>query len=306
MADGVREVRVFVSSPGDARFERMRLERVTERLNGEFQGIVHIVPIRWETEFYKAHQTFQAQIPEAAQCDIVIAIFRSRLGSVLPADFRRMTNGEPYPSGTAYEVLTAIDSSKAHGFPDVYVFRFPQPPSVQLDDPKRNEIETQWQHLKSFFDAWFKTPDGRVQGGIPKLCVDRRFRGASRSPAAQMAGRKGAAWPLPHLAGRDQGLAIPRTCRLRRQARTGIFRSQPGYHQSRRPAQGRGREGCPFLLVDGASGAGKSSLVRAGLVPRLTAAGVVPSVDLWRVAVMRPAEIVGDPFAALARALLVG
>jgi hypothetical protein len=37
-------------------------------------------------------------------------------------------------------------------------------------------------------------------------------------------------------------------------------------------------KGCPFLLVDGASGAGKSSLVRAGLVPRLTAAGVVPSV----------------------------
>ena len=124
MADGVREVRVFVSSPGDAQFERSRLERVTERLNGEFQGIVHIVPIRWETEFYKAHQTFQAQIPEAAQCDIVIAIFRSRLGSVLPADFRRMTDGEPYPSGTAYEVLTAIDASKTHGFPDVYVFRF--------------------------------------------------------------------------------------------------------------------------------------------------------------------------------------
>ena len=49
MADGVREVRVFVSSPGDAQFERSRLERVTERLNGEFQGIVHIVPIRWET-----------------------------------------------------------------------------------------------------------------------------------------------------------------------------------------------------------------------------------------------------------------
>jgi hypothetical protein len=62
-------------------------------------------------------------------------------------------------------------------------------------------------------------------------------------------------------------------------------------------------KGCPFLLVDGASGTGKSSLVRAGLVPRLTAAGVVPSIDVWRVAVMRPGERSGDPFAALARAL---
>ena len=101
MADGARQVRIFVSSPGDARFERSRLERVIERLNGEFAGVARLSAIRWETEFYKAHRTFQAQIPEAAQCDIVVAIFRSRLGTELPADFPHMENGEPYPSGTA-------------------------------------------------------------------------------------------------------------------------------------------------------------------------------------------------------------
>ena len=68
--------------PGDARFERSRLERVAERLNGEFQGVARLVAIRWETEFYKAHDTFQAQIPGAAQCDIVVAIFRGRLGGL--------------------------------------------------------------------------------------------------------------------------------------------------------------------------------------------------------------------------------
>src|SRR5271169_1127890 len=135
MANGPRAVRIFVSSPGDARFERSRLERVIERLNGEFQGVARLSAIRWETEFYKAHTTFQAQIPEAAQCDIVVAIFRARLGTELPPDFPRMENGEPYPSGTAYEVLSAIDAAKGRGFPDVYVFRYPQPPSVQLDDP---------------------------------------------------------------------------------------------------------------------------------------------------------------------------
>src|SRR5262249_22893437 len=45
---------------------------------------------------------------------------------------------------------------------------------------------------------------------------------------------------------------------------------------------------------------GKSSLVRAGLMPRLTAAGVAPAVDLWRVAVMRPGS---KPIEALADAL---
>jgi hypothetical protein len=43
MPDDVRQVRVFVSSPGDARFERSRLERVEERLNGEFQGTARIL-----------------------------------------------------------------------------------------------------------------------------------------------------------------------------------------------------------------------------------------------------------------------
>ena len=305
MADGVREVRVFVSSPGDARFERSRLERVTERLNGEFQGIVHIVPIRWETEFYKAHQTFQAQIPEAAQCDIVIAIFRSRLGSVLPADFHRMTNGEPYPSGTAYEVLTAIDSSKAHGVPDVYVFRFPQPPSVQLDDPKRNEIETQWQHLKAFFDTWFRSPDGEFKAAFQSFASTDDFEAQAEVLLRKWLEEKvlhgrSLTWPAEIKGSPFRGLAA-----------FGAKHAPVFFGRSRDITKAVDRlkdaaeKGCPFLLVDGASGAGKSSLVRAGLVPRLTAAGVVPSVDLWRVAVMRPAEVLGDPFAALARALLV-
>ena len=109
MAEGGRQVRIFVSSPGDTRFERSRLDRVTQRLNGEFQGVARLTTIRWETEFYRAHDTFQAQIPESAQCDIVVAIFRGRLGTELPPDFPRMPDGTPYPSGTAYEVLSAIE-----------------------------------------------------------------------------------------------------------------------------------------------------------------------------------------------------
>ncbi|HWB49100.1 MAG TPA: AAA family ATPase [Stellaceae bacterium] len=64
--------------------------------------------------------------------------------------------------------------------------------------------------------------------------------------------------------------------------------------------------GTPFLLVIGASGAGKSSLARAGLVPRITAPGVVPEIDLWRVAALRPSAVPGGPFASLATRLLDG
>lgn len=61
--------------------------------------------------------------------------------------------------------------------------------------------------------------------------------------------------------------------------------------------------GRPFLLVLGASGAGKSLLAQAGIVPALGVRGVVSGVGLWRRAVMRPGGHPGGPFLALAAAL---
>ena len=56
-----------------------------------------------------------------------------------------------------------------------------------------------------------------------------------------------------------------------------------------------------FVAVVGESGAGKSSLVRAGLLPALEAGFVVEAGSDWRVAIMRPG---GAPLLALAEALL--
>src|SRR5271165_1237522 len=182
---GIRYVRVFVSSPSDATHERGRVDRVVERLNGEFAGTARLETIRWETEFYRAHATFQAQIPEAAECDIVIAVFRHRIGTELPSTFARLPDGSPYPSGTAYEVLSAIEASRSRGHPDVYVFRYPDPPMVQLDDPKAEQTQEQWQRLKAFFDTWFVAADGRFKAAFQTFAtiddfevqLDRLLRG---------------------------------------------------------------------------------------------------------------------------------
>ena len=154
-------LRLFVSSPNDVPDERRRIDLVVERLNAEFAGRVQIDTVRWETSFYSAHETFQKQIPEAADCDLVVAIFRARLGTPLPENFPRLPSGEAYPSGTAYEVLSAIEARRAgRPLPDVYVFRYPKAPSVTLDAPDRAEIEAQWERLKNFFDRWFRTRSG--------------------------------------------------------------------------------------------------------------------------------------------------
>jgi energy-coupling factor transporter ATP-binding protein EcfA2 len=62
----------------------------------------------------------------------------------------------------------------------------------------------------------------------------------------------------------------------------------------------------PFVLVVGASGSGKSSLVRAGVLPLLTQPGTIEGIGLWRRAVTRPGAggADGDCFDALAAALL--
>jgi hypothetical protein len=60
----------------------------------------------------------------------------------------------------------------------------------------------------------------------------------------------------------------------------------------------------PFLLVLGPAGCGKTSLVRAGILPILTRASTGEEDRPWRHALTRPAMGGKDPFGALAAALL--
>jgi tetratricopeptide (TPR) repeat protein len=290
--------KLFVSSPGDVAAERARAEAVVEKLNAEFKDRARFDAVFWEDHYYSAHETIQDQIPEAADCDLVLAIFRARLGSPLPAEFKRQPDGAPYPSGSAYEVLSAV--AKRHGgapLPDIYVFRYPRDPVVSLDDPQKAEIEEQWTALKDFFARWFKTPSGQFVAGFQSYDSPDEFAEQVEACLRQWLAKRGIVareiWdrarfgsPFPGLAAFDEkrehvffgrDLAIRQASERLRAAKTS------------------------FLLILGASGAGKSSLLRAGLMPKLTLPGAIPEVDLLRPVVMTPGL---DPFAELAEALL--
>src|ERR1700689_2983570 len=148
-------VRVFVSSPSDVASERGRVHAVAAKLNREYEGLVHFDTVLWEEHFYKADRSFQPQIQKPEACDILVSIFWTRIGTELPGDFGRMPNRKPYPSGTAYELLSALEASRSKGLPDVYVFRKTADavlPTADLD--RRRQAQTQLDALEVFWSEW--------------------------------------------------------------------------------------------------------------------------------------------------------
>ncbi len=295
-------VRVFVSSPSDAMDERLRVEAIAERLSGEFERQVKISVVRWETSYYSAHETFQKQIPEASDCDVVISVFRARLGTALPSGFRKLPNGDAYPSGTAYEVLSAIEARQnGKPRPDVYVFRCAKSPVVELDDPAGPTIRADWERLKSFFDTWFRTPDGRFLAAFQNFTSADDFAVRVEDCLRQWLVRhelveQGKAWdrtlkgsPFPGLVSYDAQLEDV------------FFGRYLDVVHALEHLRAAGKQGLPFLLLIGASDAGKSSLMRAGILPQLVRPGTVPEVDLWRKVLVLPGV---DPLLSFATALL--
>ena len=303
----MRTFKLFVSSPTDVMVERRRVENVVSRLSGEFVQVARLEAIRWESEFYQAYSTFQAQIPRSTDCDLVIGILRWRLGTELPPEFaEKLPDNRPFPSGTAYEMLTAIaQRQQGSTLPDIYVFRFAGgSPPVPLDDPNRAAIERDWQALKSFFEEWFLTPRGHFKAAFNQYNSEDDFeaqleRLLRKWVADKVAGGRVVRWPIEVKGSPFCGLSAfgAKHAPVFFGRGDDIGRAVDLWREA-------GGRGSAYLLVVGASGSGKSSLARAGLLPRLTTPGVIKEVDAWRVAVTRPGDSPAGPFAALAAALM--
>ena len=300
----MRKVTIFVSSPKDVAPERGRVQAVTAKLNREYEGLVRFETVLWEEHFYTADKSFQPQIPEAVASDIVVSIFWTRIGTELPADFPRMANGKAYPSGTAYELLTTLEASKAKGVPDVYVFRKIADATLPMADAeRRRQAQTQLDALEAFWSEWFRSETGEFKAAFQNFSGTDAFEQQLERLLRQWLEARGLlgprfAWP------KEKGSPFPGLAPFEAEHAAVFFGRDRVIDEARRRLAAAAERGAPFLLIVGASGSGKSSLARAGLIPRLTTPGVVASVDLWRVARMKPGEGQAGPLMALATALL--
>lgn len=304
----LKTLRFFISSPGDVFEERAIASRVVERLQSEYIGKVVLESVLWEHEPLVATSTFQQQIVKPSDTDVVIAILWSRLGTRLPKQFVR-EDGTRFESGTEYEFEEAIEGFRKNGKPDLLVYRKTAPPSVRLDDEKELlDRLAQKKKLDEFVNKWFhdkaegtlvaafhpfEAPSDfelLVENHLRRL-IDRQIPGSvSSTSEARAVWKKGS--PFRGLAAFEFEHAP---------VFFGRTRAVSGILQSLRDQDADGRA---FVLVLGMSGGGKSSVVRAGVLPMLTRPGVIEGIDVWRRAVFRPTDVRGDLFAGLANALL--
>ncbi len=253
-------------------------------------------------------ESIKRGLPKPSECDLVIVILWSRMGTPLPADYTK-PDGTAYLSGTEWEYQDAITAVKRSGQPSVWVYRRTQVPNIAFNDPDFEEKRRQWDNVEAFFQG-FVGEDGSLSGGVNSYQTPdefrRQFEQHLRDRLTQV---------LEELPGSEQNAAAPQE----REIEDRVLWTDAPYPglNAFKPEQapiffGRGSEvdqllevlrdpANRFVAVVGASGSGKSSLVAGGLIPRLRA-GALPGSTQWVDITFRPGERGEDPFLALAYA----
>jgi WD40 repeat protein len=305
-------LRIFISSPGDVIPERRRAKLVIEKLARAYARFLEIKSDLWEYEPMLASHNFQDNISPPGDSDIVVLILWSRLGTPLPErtetrEYRGIDGRSPV-TGTEWEFESALAAQKQRGgVPELLAYRKTTDPVVSLKDKAAKVLaEDQWEKIEAFWSRHFVSR-GQYHAAFSEFTTLDSFESKFESDVRQLIERR---------IQRFQDVSKPTTSVWLkgspfRGLETFRFEDAPIFFGRTQAATNtvellleNAERGRAFLLIVGASGAGKSSLVQAGMVPALVAPGVVPGVGLWRRAVMRPGGHRDGPFAALAEALV--
>jgi eukaryotic-like serine/threonine-protein kinase len=304
----VRVVKIFVSSPGDVNSERALAFRVIKRLQREYVDHLKIVPVLWEQLPLEAVAGFQVEIERIAspsEADIVVFILWSRLGTPLGPEFSK-PDGTPYNSGTEYEFDVSLKAREETGKPAILVYI--KEADLEAGHFKRDQVDqyTAWtdqiRKVQEFIEHRFFDPQEHR--------FIRAFHTFNQPPGFESTLEEHLQQILqPFLPEGAEGWRTWKEAPFRGLQVFDVDHEEIFFGRSKAVAEvvkalkEQAQRGRAFELVLGKSGSGKSSLVRAGVVPFICHYGAVEGVNLWRRAIVRPTEQGQDLLAGLAAAL---
>ncbi|MGP0057198.1 MAG: tetratricopeptide repeat protein [Steroidobacteraceae bacterium] len=290
-------LKIFLSSPGDVAEERALAEIVFRRLADEVADTVHLVLVIWEHEPLFGHTGFQQQIERPSQCDLVVSILWSRLGTRLPSDFVPAP-GEPAPTGTQFELQDALAAYAATSRPSVLIYRKIPGPQIALGSSDFAERTAQYHALDEFCRRTFYDSEDaiivahttftdshdferRLDEHVRRW-LDRQIRSPAAAEFRPLWRGQSPFRGLQPFEAEHQAIFFGRSEALGDLMRR-IRETESGAHAD---------SAIRLLLVQGMSGAGKTSLFKASLLPLLDL-HPVEGIAQWITVSLRPSE--SDP-----------
>lgn len=300
----MKKLRIFISSLGDVKQERMIAKKVISDLDKIYQDYVRLEAILWEDLPLEATGSFQNGIDyflHQAPIDIAVFILWSRLGSALGNSYLR-PDGTVYASGTEYEFDMMYTLWGQTGHPKIMVYIKNAEPMYGsgLTSSDFKELLDQKDKVENFIEEKFhdretgtnyaywqfdkqQTFEERLRVHLTRLIREqiggnvsvREWQGNpyvglksyDMNESAIFCGRKGLVYDI-----------------------VGKLLSQSEKNES------------PTLFVLGESGSGKSSLIKAGVLPQLLSES--DDNTNFRVEIMTPSAFRGHVYDGLVETIL--
>ena len=301
-------LRVFISSPGDVPDERLRADLIIDRLAQECRRFFTLEGYRWEHEPMLASGHFQDAIEPPSAFDIVILILWSRLGTQLPerTSMRAYAgmDGRVPVTGTEWEYEDALRVAREKGAPNILAFRNVSPALVATNDlAEQTRSLAQLAALNEFWTRHF------ADRGVFLSAYDTYHSLEEFSERLERSLRKLIERHIDQAGGQQMSATVWRNSPFRGleayefEHAAIYFGREALVARATEQLAAEARAGRAFLLVSGASGSGKSSMVKAGMMPRLMRPQRIQGSAFVRRLAFRPSQGGSDIFYGLVEAL---
>ena len=305
-------VRIFISSPKDVAEERQKAQQVVAELCQRYADRLTLRPILWEELPLMADMSFQEGIEMVLDAhggiDIAVFILWARLGSPLGKTIRK-------PDGTEYRSDTEREWD---------LMRAARAESLRRNAPKdarpkllayvRNDEAGFTQSLQD--KTGDLLTDAVMQHDVARQFIREQFHDVEMGTNIGAYTSFGEPVTFAHrlrthlrelLDGMLPDLAAPIWDRAPYQGleafdiehATIFFGREREVCELDERFRSRAQAGCPFVLLVGASGSGKSSLARAGWLHYMLRENLDPSVQRWLPVILTPGEAQGGDLSEL-------